>query len=80
MTKWYENDARLFHKETDDLVISQLLMILEVIPASTSLNNHVVLKRETAVAHGTFRLEVPGLSRHHDYRIALILQDHYKKR
>lgn len=77
MSIWYQSNQRLFREEKTALTIGQPLMALTILPQGTWLNRVTQLKKESAVALGTYALVVPESTRHYDYGIAITLShDH----
>lgn len=79
MTQWYENNHRRFREEKKALASSCPLMRLAVVGPRFRINSVIRLKRECAVAHGTYILKIPDSNRQIEYGIVLVLLDNFPK-
>ena len=80
MAQWYENNRKLFRKEMRALASACPLMRLEVVGPSFRINNVSSLRHESAIAHGTYALQIPDSTRQIEYGIVLLLPKNYPKR
>ena len=79
MTQWYESNRRRFHEEREALASICPLMRLAVGGPDFRINKVMSLKRECAVAHGTYTLKVPDSSRQIEYGIVIVFPSNYPK-
>jgi hypothetical protein len=80
VTPWYKHNPQLFELERADLAKACPLMGLSVVGPGYRINTALSLKVETAVAHGTYSIQVPNTNRTMDYRIALVTPPDYPDR
>jgi len=80
MAQWYEGNRKLFRKEMRALASACPLMRFEVVGPRFRINNVYSLKHESAIAHGTYTLQVPDSTRQIEYGIVLLLPNNYPKR
>ena len=76
MTVWHQSNQRLYRKEQAALTVAQPGMSLEIRPPGFRINQKLSLKRECAVAAGTYSLKAPETGRY-DYQIAVVPPDNY---
>jgi len=80
MKNWYVINNQFFVEERDSLRNKHDFLKMEVSPPGTPLNNLYVLKEESVLVMGLFRLSVPDSSVYYDYRISLYLPNNYPTR
>jgi hypothetical protein len=73
MTQWYKNNQRLFRNQKQALDAHHSQLKMEVCAKGFRLNSQRELVAEAVVVHGPFRLEIPGTSRHCDYKVTVVL-------
>lgn len=77
MTQWYKSNRRRFCEERAALASACPLMRLAVVGPGFRINSVLRLKRECAVAHGTYTLKVPDSYRQIEYGIVIVLPNNY---
>ena len=77
MTQWYENNKRRFREERKALASHCPLMRLAVVGPVFRINSVSRTKKECAVAHGTYTLQIPDSCRQINYGIVLVLSNNY---
>lgn len=79
MGQWYESNRRLFREERKALASACPLLRLTVVGSGFSINSACMLKRESAVVHGIYSLNIPDTRREIEYGIVLVLPSNYPK-
>lgn len=79
MGQWYEGNRRLFRKERETLAAACPLLRLAVVGEGFKINNACNVKRECAIVHGVYVLDVPDTDRQLEYGIVLAVPDNYPK-
>ena len=80
MRQWYESNRKLFREEMKILASACPLMRLEVVGPGFKINSKYSLEYDSAIAHGTFTLQIPDSFRQLEYGIVLVLPKNYPKR
>lgn len=79
MGQWYESNRRLFREERKALASACPLLRLTVVGPGFRINSACMLKRESAVVHGIYSLNIPDTRREIEYGIVLVLPSNYPK-
>lgn len=79
MAQWYKNNRKLFWKEMEILSSTCPLLRLAIMGPGFKINEACSLKRESAIVHGTYILQVPDSTRQIEYGIVLVIPENYPK-